>query len=87
MARELTDIQRHKAKRAGIVVSLRLKVDEAQLLHALADRDGRTMSDTLRVALHCYASTASPEKLSTTEGPLTRGGLLAGDVDPIPVFA
>ena len=52
---EYTDIQHHEGNRAGIVVSVRLKPDEAQLLRALAERDRRTLSDTLRIALHTYS--------------------------------
>ena len=36
---EYTDIQRHEGQRAAIVVSLRLKPDEAELLRALSDLD------------------------------------------------
>jgi hypothetical protein len=50
-----TDIQTHKANRAGLAVSVRLKPDEAELLRALSERDGRTLSETLRIALNTYA--------------------------------
>ena len=44
---EYTDIQRHEGNRAGIVISVRLKPDEAELLRGLSERDGRTLSGTL----------------------------------------
>jgi ribbon-helix-helix CopG family protein len=50
------DIQVHEGRRAGVVVSVRLKADEADLLEALSERDGRSLSETLRVALHAFAT-------------------------------
>lgn len=74
---EYTDIQKHQPRRAGIVVSVRLKPDEAQLLHALADRDGRSLSETLRVGLHALAQRpiADVVTLGEAHSP-TRGGIL-----------
>jgi hypothetical protein len=73
---EYTDIEQHEPKRAGIVVSVRLKPDEAQLLHVLSDRDGRSLSETLRIALHAFSK--QPPRLATTPAEtvsLTRGGV------------
>ena len=73
---EYTDIQRHEGSRAGIVLSVRLKPDEAELLRALAERDARTLSDTLRIALHAFAR--QPRRELTDRGEvvwLTRGGV------------
>ena len=67
------DIQVHEGRRAGVVVSVRLKAGEADLLEALAERDGRTLSETLRVALHTLAS--SPE--------VGRGLALQGELAPV----
>jgi hypothetical protein len=78
MSSEYTDIQHHSANRAGVVVSVRLRADEAQLLHAMADREGRTMSDTLRVALHSYSSRPPADRLESVDPP-TRGGVLVVD--------
>lgn len=50
------DITVHEGRRTGIVVSVRLKPDEADLLQSLSERDGRTMSETMRVALNYLAS-------------------------------
>jgi hypothetical protein len=73
---EYTDIQHHQANRAGIVVSVRLKPDEAELLRALAERDRRTLSDTLRVALHAFAHQPPREAIDIGGGgSLTRGGV------------
>ncbi|MGZ6692924.1 MAG: ribbon-helix-helix protein, CopG family [Solirubrobacteraceae bacterium] len=73
---EYTDVQRHGGSRAGIVISVRLKPDEAELLRALSERNGRTLSETLRVALHMFAQ-QSPRELvgRPDEQPLTRGGV------------
>jgi hypothetical protein len=71
-----SDIQVHEGRRAGVVVSVRLKAEEAELLEALAERDGRTMSETLRVALHTLAtSPGAGRELSLTGelAPITRG--------------
>jgi hypothetical protein len=71
------DIQVHEGRRVGAVVSLRLKPDEAELLSALAARDGRTLSETLRLALHSFARTPRREADLVVGGPTisyTRGG-------------
>jgi hypothetical protein len=49
-------ITAHEGRRLGVVVSVRLKPDEADLLEFLSERDGRTMSETLQIALHNYAA-------------------------------
>ena len=73
---EYTDIQHHESSRAGIVISVRLKPEEAELLRALAERDGRTLSETLRVALHAFARQPAREDVERLEnGSLTRGGV------------
>jgi Ribbon-helix-helix protein, copG family len=68
--------QAHEGRRTGAVVSVRLKPAEAELLEALAERDGRSLSETLRLGLHCLASKASGERaiaLHGELGPRTRG--------------
>lgn len=73
---EYTDIQQHEGDRAGIVVSVRLKPEEARLLRALAERDRRTLSDTLRIALHALATQPAPEPIDpTADQTFTRGGV------------
>lgn len=77
---EYTDIERHAGDRAGVVISVRLKPDEAGLLRGLSERDGRTMSETLRVALHAFAHQPSPDALGQLgQYPMTRGGVFLGD--------
>lgn len=70
-------IQVHEGRRAGIVVSVRLKPQEADLLEALAERDGRTLSETLRIALHCLANAPGKGRDVAFQGeelsPVTRG--------------
>ncbi len=66
-----TDIQVHEGRRAGVVVSVRLKADEAELLEALAERDGRTLSETLRVALHTLATSPGAGRKLALQGELT----------------
>lgn len=72
-----SDIQVHEGRRAGIVVSVRLRADEADLLEALSERDKRTMSETLRVALHSLASNPSYPAIAArgNESGFTRGGI------------
>jgi len=73
---EKDDIQVHEGRRAGIVVSVRLKASEADLLEALAERDGRTLSETLRIALHLLASAPDGGRGLALQGelsPVTRG--------------
>jgi hypothetical protein len=70
------DIQVHEGRRTGVVVSVRLKPEEADLLEALSTRDGRTLSETLRVGLHCLASAPAAGKSIASQGelaPVTRG--------------
>ena len=69
-------VQVHEGRRAGVVVSVRLKADEAELLEALAERDGRTLSETLRIGLHCLANRPQSERHIGLHGeldPRTRG--------------
>lgn len=84
---EYTDIERHEGSRAGIVISVRLKPDEAQLLKALAERDGRTMSDTLRTALHAFARQPRREAVEPVEGSLTRGNVFVHQPDGDLIFS
>jgi len=42
-----------EGKRAGAIVSVRLKPEEMDLLAALSEIGGRTLSDTLRMGLRC----------------------------------
>ncbi len=71
------DVAVHEGRRVGVVVSVRLKPEEADLLELLSERDGRTMSETLRVALH-YLATAPKLRggiaMHGELGPFTRGG-------------
>jgi ribbon-helix-helix CopG family protein len=69
-------VQVHEGRRSGAVVSVRLKADEAELLEALAQRDGRSLSETLRLGLHCLASQPQNERQIDMSGelsPKTRG--------------
>src|SRR5436189_5427144 len=73
---EDVDIQVHEGRRAGVTISVRLKPTEADLLEALAERDGRTLSETLRVALHAFASSPGAGRAIGPQGelaPVTRG--------------
>lgn len=73
---DYTDVQRHEGARAGLAVSVRLKPEEAELLRALSERDGRTLSETLRVALNVFAHQPVQEVLSPGDDhSLTRGGV------------
>jgi Ribbon-helix-helix protein, copG family len=71
------DIQVHEGRRTGVVVSVRLKPHEADLLEALARRDGRTLSETLRIALHTLATSPGAGRNMALQGeelsPVTRG--------------
>jgi hypothetical protein len=64
------DVKVHEGHQAGVVVSVRLKPDEANLLEALAERDGRSLSETLRIALHEFSRMPRHGEMS----PFTRGG-------------
>jgi Ribbon-helix-helix protein, copG family len=80
------DIQVHEGRRAGVVVSVRLKPAEADLLEALAKRDGRTLSETLRVALHLMASSPGAGRELALYGelaPTTRGEWDEQRTDPV----
>ena len=71
------DIQVHEGRKTGVVVSVRLKPAEADLLEALAEQSGRSLSETLRVALHTLASSPGALRTIGHEGELvtvTRGG-------------
>jgi len=65
------DIQVHEGRPAGVVVSVRLKPADAELLEALAERNGRTLSETLRVALHALATSPDPARNLALQGELT----------------
>ncbi|MHB8660045.1 MAG: ribbon-helix-helix domain-containing protein [Solirubrobacteraceae bacterium] len=81
---EYTDVQHHEGRRAGIVISVRLKPDEAELLRALSERDGRTLSDTLRIALHAFARQPRRNGTDARESDsLTRGGMFVNQPDLI----
>ena len=64
-------VQVNRGRRPGGVVSVRLKPDELDLLTALSETHGRTLSETLRVGLHCLARSGGDERLQS--GPSTRG--------------
>jgi len=64
-------LQANKGSRAGAVVSVRLKPPEFELLAALSESRGRTLSETLRVGLHCLAYSVDEPIFQT--GPPTRG--------------
>lgn len=51
---EHTNVKVHAGRRAGSVVSVRLRPDEAEMLMALAEREGRTQSEILRMGLQCF---------------------------------
>jgi len=65
------EIQVHEGRRAGVVVSVRLKPADAELLEALAERNGRSLSETLRVALHVLARSPDPGRNLALQGELT----------------
>lgn len=70
------EVEVHEGRRTGTIVSVRLKPDEADLLEALAERQGRTLSETMRVALQVLASTPDRRELelpTATSGSFTRG--------------
>lgn len=79
------NIQVHEGRRTGVVVSVRLKPHEADLLEALAERDGRTLSETLRLALHCLATSPGAGRDVALQGEelsvVTRGDWHEGRVD------
>jgi hypothetical protein len=66
-----SEIEVHEGRRTGVVVSVRLKPNEADLLEALAERDGRTLSETLRVALHSLATSPGAGRNLALQGELT----------------
>jgi Ribbon-helix-helix protein, copG family len=78
---QYTDIERHAGQRAGIVVSVRLKPDEAELLRALSERDGRSLSETLRVALHAFSQQSRATPLRPDQVPMTRGHVFVQQPD------
>jgi hypothetical protein len=45
-----------KPKGVGSVVTVRFQADEAALLRRVAEREGRTQSDTIRRAVRAYAT-------------------------------
>lgn len=68
-------IQVHEGRRAGVVISVRLKPEEADLLEGLAERDGRSLSETLRVALHAFSRQPLAQvRLDRGIAAYTRGG-------------
>ncbi len=72
----------HEGRRVGSVVSVRLKPEEAELLEALSERDGRTLSETLRLALHEFARSARRPSVGL-QGDLplhTRGEWVLGEL-------
>jgi predicted DNA-binding protein len=69
------EAQSQEGRRTGVVVSVRLKPEEADLLEALSERDGRSLSETLRVALHAFARQPSDlNRLDQAINRYTRGG-------------
>jgi hypothetical protein len=70
------DIEVHEGRRVGGVVSVRLKPDELEVLEALAKSSGRTLSETLRAALHQFARTPDLPRLGRPDEVIgyTRGG-------------
>jgi hypothetical protein len=57
MNRKMKNVETHEGRRVGGVVSVRLKPDEFEVLEALAESSGRSLSETLRAALHHFART------------------------------
>ena len=70
-AEDVQVLQKNKGSRPGAVVSVRLKPEEFELLAALSETHGRTLSETLRVGLHCLAYTRGD--LTFHSAPSTRG--------------
>ena len=64
-------VQVNRGRRPGGVVSVRLKPDELDLLTALSETHGRTLSETLRVGLHCLARSGGEPRFQSA--PSTRG--------------
>lgn len=53
-------VEVHEGRRVGVVISVRLKPEEAELLDDLAERHGLSLSDTVRQGLYALrASDAS----------------------------
>ena len=52
---EVVGVSQGKRAGAGAIVSVRLKPEEMDLLSALSEVGGRTLSDTLRLGLRCLA--------------------------------
>jgi hypothetical protein len=88
MAADNNNIEVHEGRRVGGVVSVRLKPEELEVLEALAESSGRSLSETLRVALHRYARTPDLPRLSRPGEVIgyTRGGESRDD-DEVPVTA
>ena len=59
--------------RVGGIVSVRLNPDEMDVLIALSQTAGRTMSETLRIALRSLANEPAKSACATPARPATRG--------------
>ena len=56
-------------RRAGGIVSVRLKPEELELLSGLSHASGRTLSDTLRLGLRCLGERPASAASATTAEP------------------
>jgi hypothetical protein len=61
-----------QGKRAGGIVSVRLKPEEMDLLSALSEVGGRTLSDTLRLGLRCLGDRPTLATGSSAAEPVVR---------------
>jgi hypothetical protein len=59
--------------RVGGIVSVRLNPDEMDILIALSQTAGRTMSETLRIALRCQANEPARATAMSPARPASRG--------------
>jgi hypothetical protein len=69
-----------QGKRAGGIVSVRLKPDEMDLLSALSEMGGRTLSDTLRLGLRCLGDRSTLAKGASTAEPAVRTSGSVSDI-------
>ena len=69
-----------RGKRAGGIVSVRLKPEEMELLSALSEVGGRTLSDTLRLGLRCLGDQPTLATGGSAAEPLVRTSGSVSDI-------
>jgi len=67
-------------RRAGGIVSVRLKPAEMDLLSALSEANGRTLSDTLRLGLRCLADRPASAAGASAAEPAARTSGSVSDI-------